>query len=245
MKIARGVEMLKISADVMGKPSTIHPALIWDSETTILVDTGFPGQLPLIREAIEKAGFTFLKLNKIIITHHDMDHIGSLSSLVKELPEGIEVLAHLEEKPYIQGEKRPIKMAQLEARLDSLPDEMKARFKNFKANFENLKTRVDKTLADGEELPCCGGITVIHTPGHTPGHICLYLKQSKTLIGGDALFVESGMLVQAPPSYNFDTDLSIKSIKKLTKYDIETVICYHGGLYKENVNQRIAELANG
>ncbi|MDI6915484.1 MAG: hypothetical protein QMC95_14910, partial [Desulfitobacteriaceae bacterium] len=37
--------------------------------------------------------------------------------------------------------------------------------------------------------------------------------------------------------------LTTKSIKKLTEYDIETVICYNGGLYKDNINQRIADLA--
>jgi len=36
----------------------------------------------------------------------------------------------------------------------------------------------------------------------------------------------------------------MKSIKKLIDYDIETVICYHGGIYKGDVNKRIAELAD-
>jgi hypothetical protein len=40
-------------------------------------------------------------------------------------------------------------------------------------------------------------------------------------------------------------DVAIQSLKKLTQYDIEAVICYHGGLYREDVNRRIAELANG
>lgn len=94
-------------------------------------------------------------------------------------------------------------------------------------------------------MPYCGGIKVIYTPGHTPGHICLYLKRIKTLISGDALGVEGSLLVKSPPFTDFDPDLSIKSLKKLTKYDIETVVCYHVGLYKDNTNQRIAELANG
>jgi len=50
--------------------------------------------------------------------------------------------------------------------------------------------------------------------------------------------------MKTDPSINFDTDLIIKSLKKLTEYDIETVICYHGGLYNENANQRILELSN-
>jgi len=90
-----------------------------------------------------------------------------------------------------------------------------------------------------------GGITVIYTPGHTPGHISLHLKQSKTLITGDALFVDGGLLVPAPRYINFDKDLAMKSLEKFTRYDIEAVICYHGGVYTSNANQRIAGLING
>lgn len=112
--------------------------------------------------------------------------------------------------------------------------------------FENPpKANVDKVMADGEELPYNRGTIVIHTPGHTPGHICLYLKQSKTLIAGDAMNVVDGRLIGPVPQYSFDIDSAVKSLKKLTQYDIETVICYHGGLFKDNANQRIAELANG
>lgn len=244
MRIANGVEVLEISANVMGTANTIHPTLIYDNDAVILVDAGYPGQLTQFREAMEKAGVSFDKLSKVILTHHDIDHIGSLSSILKESSDRIKVLAHKEEAPYIQGDKVPTKVAQLEANLDALPAERKAVYEKLKTGFENSYVRVNETLSDGEELPYCGGTTIIYTPGHTPGHICLYLKQSKTLIAGDIFGVEEGLLVKAPPYINFDVDLSIKSIKKLMEYDIETVVCYHGGLYSDNVNQRIAELAN-
>lgn len=245
MKIANGIYMLEISCNIMGTPSVINPTLIWDNDTVILIDTGYPGQLPQIREAMEKVGVSFDKLNMVIVTHQDIDHVGSLSSILKELPNSVEVLAHKEEKPYIQGESIPVKVAKLEANLNSLPTEMKVIYEKLKAFYENNKSKVDKTITDEEELPYCGGIAVIYTPGHTPGHICLYLKQCKTLIAGDTLTVDGGLLGQAAQSSNFDMDLSMKSLRKLNKYDIETVICYHGGLYKGNANKRIAELANG
>ncbi|HEY8891773.1 MAG TPA: MBL fold metallo-hydrolase [Clostridium sp.] len=242
MKIANGVEMLEISSSIMGNSSVINPTLIWDKDIVILVDAGFPGQLPQIREAIEKAGVVFDKLNMVILTHHDIDHIGSLSAILKEISDNVIVLAHEEEKPYITGEKVPLKVAKLEANLVSLPEKMKVMYEKIKVAFQNCKVNVDKTLID-DELPYCGGIKVIFTPGHTLGHICLYHRQSKTLIAGDILHVEGGKLIKADPSTNFDTDISIKSLKKLTEYDIETVICYHGGLYNENANQRIVELS--
>ncbi|SFA75685.1 Metallo-beta-lactamase superfamily protein [Cohnella sp. OV330] len=53
-------------------------------------------------------------------------------------------------------------------------------------------TWVNQIIADGDEIPVLGGVVVIHTRGHTPGHISLYLKQSKTLIAGDAFMIEEG-----------------------------------------------------
>lgn len=242
MKIAGGVEMLEISANIRGNPTTIYPTLLFDDEMAILVDTGYPGQLTLIREEIEKAGVSFAKLKKIIITHQDIDHIGSLASLLKELPEKTEILASGAEKPYLQGEATPIKLAKLESQLAALPEEMKTLYKNMKAVYDNLDITVDKTIADGEELPYYGGIKVILTPGHTPGHVCLYLKQGKILIAGDALNVVEGRLLGPNWQYTFDMDLAVMSLKKLVRYDIEKVICYHGGLFTDNPNRRIAEL---
>lgn len=244
MKIANSVEMLEIHSNMMGKSDVINPTLVMDDNEVILVDAGYPGQLPLIREAMEKAGVEFNKLSKVILTHQDIDHIGSLSSILKELPDSVKVLAHEEEKAYIEGEKSPHKVAQLEANLNSLSDEMKRIYGMLKAGFENSKVKVDETLTDNEKLPYCGGITVIHTPGHTLGHICLYLEKSKTLVAGDVLAVENGMLVKARDFINYDKDLNAKSLKKLAEYDIQTVICYHGGMYDNKANERIAELAN-
>ncbi|AEG61492.1 MBL fold metallo-hydrolase [Desulforamulus ruminis] len=244
MKVANGVAMLEIAANVMGAPRRIYPTLLWEGDTVILVDAGYPGQWPLIREAMEQAGMAADQLNKVIITHHDVDHVGSLPNIVRECPR-VQVLAHEQEKSYIQGEKQPVKVARLESQLDSLPEEMKSLYEKLKASFENLKTPVDRTLTAGEELPHCGGITVIYTPGHTPGHISLYLRQSKTLITGDALLIEEGRLLPMSQHIHWDAELAAKSLQELTQYDIQAVICYHGGLYKDNPNRRIAELASG
>lgn len=244
MKIENGIYMLEISANIMGATKNINPTLISDKESLILIDTGFPGQLHDIREAVEKEGILFSKLDTVILTHQDIDHIGSISDILKEMPGRIKVLAHEEEKAYINGEKKPVKLAKLEAELEHLPDNVKMIYEKLKVGFKNSRVNVDKTLIDGQELPYLGGITVINTPGHTPGHIALYLKKFKVLIAGDILSVKDGLLVKADENINLDNELNMKSLKKLTKYDIETVICYHGGIYKDDVNKRIVELAN-
>ncbi len=244
--ITHGVKMLEVSVNMMGRPSVLNLTLICDGENVILVDTGLPGQLASIREAMQQqAGVDFEKINQVILTHHDIDHVGGLRELLNELPGRVRVLAHVDEKDYIDGTKRPLKLAKMEENFDSLPEGMKTFYPVMKKAFEGTAAPVDEVLQDGDELPYCGGITVIFTPGHTLGHISLYVKESKTLIAGDALRVdENGMLDIATATSNHDMGLCKQSMKTLTNYDIETVICYHGGLYHGDVNQRIATLAS-
>lgn len=234
MKIANGIEMLEITATVMGNTNTIYPTLLWDEQNTILVDTGYPGQLPIIIEAMENAGVSFRKLNKIILTHQDLDHIGSLPDIIHESPQKVEVLAHELEKPFIQGDKRLLKLPK---DTSHIPEGLRAVFEHPPA------AQVDGIIKDGDELPYAGGLIVIDTPGHTPGHISLYHKPSRTLIAGDALVAKDHQLYGPAREHTLDMDTAIQSLKTFTHYDIENVICYHGGLCGTNMNKRIKELA--
>ncbi|MEK5422885.1 MBL fold metallo-hydrolase [Viridibacillus sp. FSL R5-0477] len=217
MGIYKGVEMLHLEFNGI----IIHPTLLWNQEMAVLIDTGFPGQIEDIRVAMEKVGISFDKLKVIILTHQDIDHIGSIPEILQECGSNIKVYAHDLDKPYIQGDLSLLK----DGHLENPP-----------------KGKVDDTLKDGQELPYCGGIRIIHTPGHTPGHISLYLEQSKTLIAGDSMYSENGIIkgIHAP------TVLDIKearlSLKKYLDLDIESVVCYHGGLSKGNIHDQIQEV---
>jgi glyoxylase-like metal-dependent hydrolase (beta-lactamase superfamily II) len=153
------------------------------------------------------------------------------------------VLTHEGERQYLEGRILPFKATLADAPDSPYPPEMKALFQQQKHDYLNFTVSVDRTIEDGEELPFCGGITVIHTPGHTPGHICLYIGQSKTLIAGDALLVEGGKLGPLPILASLDWPSAVRSLAKLVRYDIETVICYHGGVWRGNFSRSIAELA--
>lgn len=201
----------------------LHAALLRDDKDVILVDTGIPGQLELIRGSLEQEG-AWDKLTKIIVTHQDLDHLGGLPELVAATEGRVEVLAHELTKPYIAGETPLIKRGIV------VPP-----------------SKVDITLQDGDVLPYCGGIQVVFTPGHTPDHISLYHPSSKTLISGDALTSLDGVLM--PPNADFTPDMpnALKSVAKLLALDIETVITYHGGVCTgaEQIKARLAEIAAG
>lgn len=220
MEISKGVEMLQL--DFHG--SIIHPVLLWDQDMAVLIDTGFPGQIEDIRATMDKVGVSLDKLKAVILTHQDMDHIGSLPEILQECGHHVRIYAHELDKPYIQGELPLLK----DGHLENPP-----------------KGRVDDTLSDGQELPFCGGITVIHTPGHTPGHISLYVKQSKMLVAGDSLYSVNGILggIHAPTT--LDMNAARLSLKRYVDLDIESVVCYHGGLSNRNVHEQIVGLTEG
>lgn len=186
-----------------------------------------------------KKEYIALKLRKIIFTHQDIDHIGSASEILKERDNNIKMISFQEEKPYIEGTKKPVKLSMLEQSLDYLPEKMNMFYYKLKICFEKFKVNINETLSDGQVLPYCGGITVIHTPGH----ISLYVNKFKLLIAGDILVVNEDTLCPCDKSLNYDDALNYQSIKKLTNYDIKKVVCYHGGIYEDNVNSCIRELA--
>ncbi|RIE04495.1 MBL fold metallo-hydrolase [Cohnella faecalis] len=238
--------MLDIAAPVLGRIDTVHPALLWDNQSALLVDTGFPRQIGQLREAVEKAGLPFDKISRVVITHQDIDHIGNLPELANELAPALQVLAHEAEKLYIQGERRLLKFSdEAIASIDRLPPEIPEQFKlGLKALMLNPPSApVDRTVRGGERLPWYGGIVVIDTPGHSPGHISLYHEPTKTLIAGDALTVVDGNLCGPSPETTPNLEQALLSLQQLASFDIDTVICYHGGLYRGDIRARILEIA--
>lgn len=242
MNIAHNLEALEIPMRFGTNESIIHPVLIWDEkEGATLIDTGIPGSHAAIGAHLERLGLSWKDLRRIILTHQDIDHIGGASAIVEA--SGAEVLAHPDDIPYIQGERMLIKWnpARLEAMLQAAPPEQHERVRRLFG--APPRVRVDRALADGERLPYRGGITVIHTPGHTPGHIGLYLSADRLLVSGDALRAENGLLQGPSPQMTPDLPLATASLRKLLSYPIERVLCYHGGLSAPGALARLRELA--
>ena len=237
--------ILSLDVDVFGTLSTIHPVLLWDQAGATLIDAGYPGIFAQLRQGVEQRIPSFNQISRLILTHQDWDHTGTVPDILHMLKGQIQIFAHAEEKPYLEGAIPHYKLTpeRIAARIQSLPEPMREKAA---ATFSNLPAfPIDHAMKDGEILPFHGGIEVIHTPGHTPGNICLYVKSHRLLIAGDQLRINGGTLIGPAPEHTPDMKAALQSLKKLLRNDIDCVACYHGGSYAANAAARIAEIAAG
>lgn len=235
--------ILPLEANLGGFKAYFNAVAISCGGGLVLVDTGLPGFLETIEDTMARAGLKLCDVKKIIITHQDGDHIGSLKAILDKYPD-IEVLCSGTQAPGITGKQKLLRLIQFDKRLESVTDEKeKAELAEERKRLGALQTIGKVTVvSDGEVLGDCG-IEIIEIEGHMPGHICVYVKADKALITGDALTAWEGKLCPPDTHYTMDLPKALKSVEKLLNYEIENVICYHGGLITGNIKERLEEIS--
>lgn len=195
---------MKISDNVYVLKSTkgSYAYLIKDKEFT-LIDTGFTWAGRRLLNELQKIGINPADIKHVLLTHHDLDHIGNVSMLQKL--SGAIVWASKEDIPYIKGElKRPgIKKLFSVINKVAKPDNIKEYDTNNKL----------------------GEISIIPTPGHTPGHVCILYKDC--LFAGDLVKNKNGKLIPYP-NLNWDVAKLKESIGKVGQLSFKWVCVAHG-----------------
>ena len=127
------------------------------------------------------------QIRRIILTHVHLDHIQATNELRKKVAEDVKIYAHwidaayLSQNPSYHGPPSH--------------EQVKGLFQKFGVKMEELAKRfgpmtidpifIDEKIQDGDAI---GSLKVIHTPGHTPGHISLYSEKHRIIFGADFLF---------------------------------------------------------
>lgn len=223
------IVMLDINFSYENEIQTINPVLLIDRNDVVLVDCGYPNFLTLLEDEMKLKGIEPSSLTKVLITHHDNDHMGALSELKEKYPK-IKVVASEIDSKFISGEKKSLRLEQAEEVLKDLPEEQKQIGIEFCETLRKVKpVNVDITVKDGDYFDWGGGCQIISTPGHMPGHISLYLKEANSIITGDAAVIENSKLVVANPQFALDLELAEKSLEKLKSMNAANYYCFHGG----------------
>ncbi|WP_079475658.1 MBL fold metallo-hydrolase [Marinococcus halophilus] len=239
MKLTETMHVLKLSIPNGTDTMVLHLTLINNNGRLILFDTGMPGYEEEIYELIRNENLNPDHLETIILTHQDIDHIGSLPEILHDHPD-LRVLMHSADKPYVDGAEPLIKLSSnAKANLiDTLPEAKRDRVGHM---FDKTEPSLISETVEEKDTPI-EGLTVLHTPGHTPGHISLYHENSHTLIAGDALTAKDGELFGPRAEVTPDMEQARRSLEKLLGFDMTTVICYHGGVVHGDINHKISEI---
>jgi len=205
--------------------------LLLDDSITV-VDAGLRGRSANILNEVRRLGYKPSDVAHIILTHHHADHIGSLAELKNAT--GAKVMAHPADAPYIDGT--------LPHPGPARPKWLSTMLSPFSSMWASMPAKVDKLLNDGDELPILGGIRIMHTPGHTPGSICLFVPQENLVIVGD-LLTHRFRLSMPPGLFTVDKDQEVNSIKRLAGLDFNIIAFGHGRPILREAHQAVARLS--
>lgn len=232
--------VLKIEKTIEGEHVVLFPVLIQNAGCNYLVDCGYGETSEEVEIELKALGVDIKDLNGVIISHDDHDHLGGLN-LLKQKNKNLKIYCGELEKDSISGITISERLFQAESSLNNIPEEYRSWALNFIRKLKKIKRfNVDKVLKDNDIFE--NEIIVIHTPGHTKGHISLFYPKEKTLIAGDSMVIDNGEFNIANPSFTLDMEQAIKSVEKIKNLGPHKIICYHGGTMDENINDKLETL---
>jgi glyoxylase-like metal-dependent hydrolase (beta-lactamase superfamily II) len=197
-----------------------HAYLWHDPDGLTLIDTGLPGSAPLIADAIRQSGHQPADLRRLALTHFHADHIGAAAAIA-DWGE-VEVLAHHADAPFIRAAaagpapdladwEQPI----YEQVMSQLPAE------------PVIPPRIDREIADGDELGFGDGAVAVAVPGHTPGSVAFYLPRHQVLFTGDTVARrEDGTIICGV--FNVDRAQAAASFRRLADLSVAVACFGHG-----------------
>jgi hydroxyacylglutathione hydrolase len=219
-------------------PRYVYVYLVYGDEVC-LIDSGVASSQKIIFDYMMKTARHPEEISLLILTHSHPDHMGAARS-IKEAT-GCSVAAHRNEKTWIED-------AELQARERPVP--------GFFSLVEG-SVKVDRCLQEGDvfDLGGIGRLCVLHTPGHSPGSISLWLPEDEALISADAVPVPGEL-----PIYE-DFQQSAASIRRLlaiegirfllSSWDVPRegeegrTALKNGLLYLQRIHQAVRQAAEG
>ncbi len=181
-------------------------AYLIDAKRKTLVDAGINAE----RVLREVGG----GLELLVLTHCHYDHIGGVPEIVRAT--GAKVAMHEKDAALVRSGEASVA---------------------YLFNAPTPAFNVDRILRDGDVIELGdAALQVIHTPGHTPGSICLYDRETKELFTGDTVF-EGGSFGRT--DIGGDSGAMVRSLDRLTKLDVSVFYPGHGGIVAKKAKESL------
>jgi glyoxylase-like metal-dependent hydrolase (beta-lactamase superfamily II) len=226
---------MKITSNIHKLPGvTGNSYLLVDSDGLTLIDTGIPGSASKVLNYIKHAGYARKDLNRILLTHADYDHAGSLAALKRAT--GARVYASL-------YEARAVATGQFPRSLKTDNFFLKPVFALAERLGRISPAHVDEHLSDGQVLPVLDGLFVVDTKGHTPGHLSFFIPSTGILFSGDSILSGKKHLVGSHGSVTWDQAKADASVLKQLALRARIICSGHGAVVMDGLT-RLLRLAD-
>ncbi len=189
--------------------------LIVEEDGLTLVDTGMPKRQQLVLDALQQINRSPSELTRIVVTHADVDHAGSLAAIQKAT--GAKIFTSAATAEFLVQGSSP----------KHLPWHMQFVMDKF-MGYKAVSADLIETVQEGDILPVLGGLTVMATPGHTPDHHAFFCPSAGVLFAGDALNTRDGRINPSPPRVTADQEAAAQSAIRLLELAPATIACGHG-----------------
>ncbi len=217
---------MKIIDNVYIVPKVIaNTYILSDPDGLTVIDAGLPRSEKRILAYVAGLGKSARDIKRIIITHADLDHYGGLAALQKA--SGARIYA---------SQIETMAMAKCQASREIKPSGFSLRRMLFAVLSPFIKAtpcQADEVLTGDMVLPVFGGLQVIETPGHTPGHISLFSPSSGILFCGDSMVSNEKGLIGSRPGITWDETKARESESKQARLGAQIVCTGHGPVVRE------------
>jgi len=245
-----GVKQLKIPLpDKTLLLGYVNLYLIKGKSGYLLIDTGWPTSEALnsLKSQMAEIGVNIKEIKQIASTHSHFDHYG-MGGKLREIS-GAKLMIHQEESNLFSSNRSDAhSMLQRELQWlhdNGMPDAEVSLVKEVSQDFLEsfISAQPDIILKDGDTISTgVFNFKVLWTPGHSPGHICLYEADKKFLIAGDHVLPTITPHIGVHP-HSGDNPLVayIKSLEAIRDLDVNVVLPAHENPFT-NLQLRIDEL---
>lgn len=200
--------------------------VIINEQELVLVDTGMPKNAEKILNYVRSIGWQPSNISTILLTHCHIDHVGSAYELKKLT--NAKVAIHEEDADFAAGKKSVPRPKGIIGIL----------FKAASVFYKFTPVQPDIMLKENDRL---GKLTVIHTPGHTPGSISLHDPERSVLFVGDALRFVRGKISGPPGQFTLDQQQTIRSIEKISRLNFDVMLSGHGDPLKPGASEKVKQ----
>lgn len=188
------------------------------AEGVTIVDTGLLGAKGSVLKQLKAIGREPQDVAHILVTHADIDHVGSLAPIARKT--GAPVSAGADAAEFIRRRTNPPHMGMPAAAISAV------------MNFVFRRAApVAQIVQDGQRLDIAGGITAYHTPGHTPDHFAYFWEREQVLFCGDLFNMWDGLGL-TPPRISWSTDAARESARRMLDLAPRVICPGHGPVWR-------------